>query len=347
MINKINFTGNYTRKSQDNKKRIAKTVALSSICFGAGVLALKLAKGKKPTIIQDVFESRESIGNAVDTKVANVLEDRKNSVDECVVAAVEKFKDTFKNKVNSTLNEGKRLFVTNDLKVHDISDKSLDLSKICDNGTLMVKNKSGLVEIKYKDGDIVESFINGKLLKSYEIHDIAEVNFASKEFQTGSHKVKEILKFTPAGEQEKQTFLAYVNDGRLKRKLVYDFNKDFCKAIDFSQSGKPYIFSNYHCAKQPWLEKQEIYSEDGSKLKKMITFTKDGYRVSEIKEKRVPNKKQGSYRTILVERKPYLGYSSQSFVNNYATSSEIQVQPFPKPNAIEKTLHKVGSWLNK
>ena len=328
MINKINFTGNYAYKSQDNKKNIAKALAFSSICLGAGVLALKLAKGKNIFVPNDVFESGGKIKNTLDGKAATAAIDSKNSVDEQVVTAVEKVKDTFKDKVNSALNEGKRLFVTSDLKVHDITDKSLDLSKICDNGTLMVKNKSGLVEIRYKDGDIVKSFINGKLLKTYNNMDVAEADFNSKNFQTGRHKVKEILKFASNGDKEKQVFLAYANDGSLKRTLVYDFSKDSCKATDFSKNGKPYVFSNYYCTNQPWLVEQKIYDANGEKLLKEIKHTKDGYQVQDFKKKKIN-----------------IGHCSHSFVSDYSLDSKVDVVFFKEPNFMEKAIDKFAYWL--
>lgn len=328
MINKINFTGNYTHKSQDSKKNIAKAVAFSSICLGAGVLALKLAKGKKISVPKDVFESGEDIKNALDKQAATVVDNSKNSVGKKVATTGKKAKNTFKDKVNSALNEGKRLFVTRDLKVHDITDKSLDLSKVCDNGTLMVKNKSGLVEIRYKDGDIVKSFINGKLLKTYNSTEVAEVDFNSKNFKTGSHKVKEILKLTHDGKKERQTFLAYANDGSLKRRLVYDFSKDSCKATDFSKNGKPYIFSNYYCTNQPWLVKQKIYDVDGEKLLKEIRHTKDGYQVQDLKKKKVN-----------------IGHCAHSFVSDYSLDSKVDVVFFKEPNFMEKAIDSFANWL--
>ena len=328
MINKINFTGNYAHKNQDSKKNIAKAVAFSSICLGAGVLALKLAKGKNIFVPNDVFESGGKIKNTLDGKAATAAIDSKNSVDEQVVTAVEKVKDTFKDKVNSALNEGKRLFVTSDLKVHDITDKSLDLSKICDNGTLMVKNKSGLVEIRYKDGDIVKSFINGKLLKTYNSMDVAEADFNSKNFKTGSYKVKEILKLTHDGKKQKQTFLAYANDGSLKRTLVYDFSKDSCKATDFSKNGKPYVFSNYYCTNQPWLVEQKIYDANGEKLLKEIKHTRDGYQVQDFKKKKIN-----------------IGHCSYSFVSDYSLDTKVDVVFFKEPNFMEKAIDKFAYWL--
>ena len=328
MINKVGFTGNYTHKSQDSKKNIAKAVALSSICLGAGVLALKLAKGKKPTIVQDVFEPRAGIGNAGDAKLTNVLEGSKNSVDERVAVAVEKVKDTFKDKVNLALDEGKRIFITKDRQLQDITDKNIDLSEICKDGFLMAKNKTGVVAIKYKDGDIVKSFINGKLLKSYKNHDVAEVDFVSKKFQTGGHKVKEIIKFASDGEKEKQVFLAYANDGSLKRRLIYDFSKDSCNAIDLSKNGKPYVFSNYCCTNQPWLVEQKIYDANGENLLKQIKYTKDGYQVQDIKKKKIN-----------------IGHCSYSFVSDYSIDSKVDIVFFKEPNFMEKAIDKFAYWL--
>ena len=328
MINKINFTGNYAYKSQDNKKNIAKAVAFSSICLGAGVLALKLARGKKISVPKDVFESGEGIKNVLGKKAATVVGDSKNSVGEQVATTAKKAKDTFKDKVNSALNEGKRLFVTSDLKVHDITDKSLDLSKICDNGILMAKNKSGLVEIRYEDGDIVKSFINGKLLKTYNSMDVAEADFNSKNFKTGSYKVKEILKLTRNGKKQKQTFLAYANDGSLKRTLVYDFSKDSCNAIDFSKNGKPYVFSNYYCTNQPWLVEQKIYDANGEKLLKEIKHTRDGYQVQDFKKKKIN-----------------IGHCSHSFVSDYSLDSKVDVVFFKEPNFMGKAIDKFAYWL--
>ena len=328
MINKIGFTGNYTHKSQDSKKNIAKAVALSSICLGAGVLALKLAKGKKPTIVQDVFEPRTGIGNTGDAKFANVLEGSKNSVGERVAVAVEKVKDTFKDKVNLALDEGKRIFITKDRQMQDITDKNIDLSEICKDGFLMAKNKTGVVTIKYKDGDIVKSFINGKLLKTYNNMDVAEADFNSKNFQTGRHKVKEILKFASNGDKEKQVFLAYANDGSLKRRLIYDFSKDSCNAVDFSKNGKPYVFSNYCCTNQPWLVEQKIYDANGEKLLKEIRHTKDGYQVQDIKKKKIN-----------------IGHCSHSFVSDYSLDSKVDVVFFKEPNFMEKAIDKFAYWL--
>ena len=328
MINKINFTGNYAHKSQDNKKNIAKALAFSSICLGAGVLALKLARGKKISVPKDVFESGEGIKNVLGKKAATVVGDSKNSVDERVAVAVEKVKDTFKDKVNLALDEGKRIFITKDRQMQDITDKNIDLSEICKDGFLMAKNKTGVVAIKYKDGDIVKSFINGKLLKTYNSMDVAEADFNSKNFQTGRHKVKEILKFASNGDKEKQVFLAYANDGSLKRTLVYDFSKDSCKATDFSKNGKPYVFSNYYCTNQPWLVEQKIYDANGEKLLKEIKHTRDGYQVQDFKKKKIN-----------------IGHCSHSFVSDYSLDSKVDVVFFKEPNFMEKAIDKFAYWL--
>ena len=328
MINKINFTGNYAHKSQDNKKNIAKALAFSSICLGAGVLALKLARGKKISVPKDVFESGEGIKNVLGKKAATVVGDSKNSVDERVAVAVEKVKDTFKDKVNLALDEGKRIFITKDRQMQDITDKNIDLSEICKDGFLMAKNKTGVVAIKYKDGDIVKSFINGKLLKTYNSMDVAEADFNSKNFQTGRHKVKEILKFASNGDKEKQVFLAYANDGSLKRRLIYDFSKDSCNAIDFSKNGKPYVFSNYCCTNQPWLVEQKIYDANGENLLKQIKYTKDGYQVQDIKKKKIN-----------------IGHCSHSFVSDYSLDSKVDVVFFKEPNFMEKAIDKFAYWL--